>query len=201
MQDPRGSDTRQPPTRIGLPESRRCSGFLTAALMGLTKGIALYNIPFTGNLTHDLELNNNTGSGIPRLNFRLAVNEGERGTDNEKTHFIPFTAFGSTAENAAKSFKKGDRMIVLGRVNTYPKNVYLPVKDSEELEEKEITMVGFTASDISAPVRFATLDIHKVAKSEGSSGSAPAKKAPAPRVAAPSKAKVAVAAGGGDDDF
>lgn len=167
--------------------------------MGPTKGYALYNIPFTGNLTHDLELNANTASGIARLNFRLAVNEGERGTDNEKTHFIPFTAFGTTAENAAKSFKKGDRMIVLGRVNTYPKSVYLENSD-KELEEKEITMVGFTASDISAPVRFATLDIHKVAKKDGE-GSAPAKKAPAPRVAAASKPKVAVAAAGGDEDF
>lgn len=166
--------------------------------MGHTKGTALYNIPFTGNLTHDLELNANTASGIARLNFRLAVNEGERGTDNEKTHFIPFTAFGTTAENAAKSFKKGDRMIVLGRVNTYPKSVYLENTD-KELEEKEITMVGFTASDISAPVRFATLDIHKVAKKEGGESSAP-KKAPAPRAAAPAKAKVSVPAGG-DDDF
>jgi single-strand DNA-binding protein len=169
--------------------------------MGPTKGYALYNIPFTGNLTHDLELNANTASGIARLNFRLAVNEGERGTDNEKTHFIPFTAFGTTAENAAKSFKKGDRMIVLGRVNTYPKSVYLENSD-KELEEKEITMVGFTASDISAPVRFATLDIHKVAKKEGGESSAPAKKAPAPRVAAASKPKVAAAAAAaGDDDF
>jgi single-strand DNA-binding protein len=171
----------------------------TAALMGLTKGNALYNIPFTGNLTHDLELNSNTASGIARLNFRLAVNEGERGTDNEKTHFLPFTAFGTTAENAAKSFKKGDRMIVLARVNTYPKNVYLP-NAQDELEEKELNLVGFTASDISAPVRFATLDIHKVAKKEGSEGSAPAKKAPAPRAAAASKPKVSVPAGA-DDDF
>lgn len=167
--------------------------------MGLTKGYALYNIPFTGNLTHDLELNANTASGIARLNFRLAVNEGERGSDNEKTHFLNFTAFGTTAENAAKSFQKGDRMIVLGRVNTYPKTVFLENAE-KELEEKEITMVGFTASDISAPVRFATLDIHKVAKKEGNEGSPAPKKAPAPRVAATSKPKVAVAAAA-DEDF
>ncbi|MBG0738669.1 single-stranded DNA-binding protein [Paeniglutamicibacter antarcticus] len=169
--------------------------------MGPTKGHTLYNIPFTGNLAHDLELNTNTASGIARLNFRLAVNEGERGSENEKTHFILFTAFGTTAENAAKSFKKGDRMIVLGRVNTYPKTVYLENAE-KELEEKEISMVGFTASDISAPVRFATLDIHKVAKREGGETTAPAaaKKAPAPRVAA-TKPKVSVAATGGDDDF
>lgn len=166
--------------------------------MGHTKGYALYNIPFTGNLSHDLELNTNTASGIARLNFRLAVNEGERGTDTEKTHFIPFTAFGTTAENAAKSFKKGDRMIVLGRVNTYPKSVYLE-NSAKELEEKEISMVGFTASDISAPVRFATVEIHKVAKKEGGENTA-AKKAPAPRAAAASKPKVSVPAGG-DDDF
>ncbi|QOT19236.1 single-stranded DNA-binding protein (plasmid) [Paenarthrobacter sp. YJN-5] len=166
--------------------------------MGLTKGTTLYNIPFSGNLTADPELNTNTASGIARLNFRLAVNEGERGSDNEKTHYLNFTAFGTTAENAAKSFKKGDRLLVLARVNTYPKTVYLENAE-KELEEKEITMVGFTASDISAPVRFATVDVHKVAKKEGGESSAPAKKAPAPRAAA-SKPKVAVPAGG-DDDF
>lgn len=168
--------------------------------MGLTKGTALYNIPFSGNLTHDLDLNTNTASGIPRLNLRLAINEGERGSDNEKTHFIPFTAFGSVAENAAKSFKKGDRLQILGRVNTYPKNVYLENAD-KELEEKEITMVGFTAVDIAAPIRFATVEVHKTAKREGgdnSSAPATAKKAPAPRAAA-SKPKVSVPAG--DDDF
>jgi single-strand DNA-binding protein len=166
--------------------------------MGLTKGFALYNIPFSGNLTHDLELNTNTTSGIARLNFRLAVNEGQRGSDNEKTHFLAFTAFGENAENAAKSFKKGDRLQVLGRVNTYPKSVYLENSD-KELEEKEITMIGFTATDIAAPVRFATVQIHKTPKKEDgeSSSASPAKKAPAPR-AAPAKAKVTVPA---DDDF
>ena len=161
--------------------------------MGLTKGTALYNIPFAGNLTHDLELNTKTGSGIPRLNFRLAVNEGERGSENEKTHFIPFTAFGSVAENAAKSFNKGDRLQVLGRVNTYPKAVYLENSD-KELEEKEITMVGFTASDIAAPVRFATVEVHKTARKE--SADSDSSEAPVRR-AAPAKAAVAT----DDDDF
>jgi single-strand DNA-binding protein len=171
--------------------------------MGLTKGTALYNIPFSGNLTHDLELNTKTGSGIPRLNFRLAVNEGERGSDNEKTHFLSFTAFGTTAENAVKSFKKGDRLLVLGRVSTYPKTVYLENSDGE-LEEKEITMTGFTASDIAAPTRFATVEVHKVprkdaAGSDSDEGDAPAapKKKPAPKRAAAAKPAVA----SDDDDF
>lgn len=172
--------------------------------MGLTKGTALFNIPFTGNLTHDLELNTNTASGLARLNFRLAVNEGQRGSDNEKTHFIPFTAFGEVAENAAKSFKKGDRIQVLGRVNTYPKTVFLKARNSDELEEKEIGMVGFTATDIAAPVRFATVEIKKTPKkstdSYDSDEAPAAKKAPAPRVAAP-KAKAAVAAAADDDEF
>lgn len=166
--------------------------------MGLTKGIALFNIPFSGNLTHDLELNTNTASGIARLNFSLAVNEGQRGSENEKTHFIPFTAFGENAENAAKSFKKGDRLQVLGRVNTYPKTVYLENAE-KELEEKELKMIGFTATDIAAPIRFATVEIHKTPKKEGGETSAP-KKAPAPRAAAATKPKVSVPSGG-DDEF
>ena len=161
------------------------------------KGIALFNIPFSGNLTADPELVTNTESGVARLNFRLGVNEGQRGSDNEKTHFLNFTAFAETAENAAKSFKKGDRVQVLARVNTYPKTVYLPVKGSDELVEKEITLVGFTATDIAAPVRFATVEIHKTARKSSDSGSegapAPAaKRAPAPRTA-PAKAAVAAA--------
>lgn len=169
--------------------------------MGPTKGNALYNIPFTGNLTADPELNTNTASGIARLNFRLGVNEGERGSDNEKTHFLNFTAFGTTAENAAKSFKRGDRLIILARVNTYPKTVYLENAE-KELEEKEITMVGFTATDISAPVRFATVDVKKVARKEdGESTPAPAKKAPAPRAASKPKVAAAASAAAADDDF
>lgn len=200
MRNHPGNDTRWIPDRIGITEARKPSVFHHSSPFGPDERHTLYNIPFSGNLTHDLELNTNTSSGIARLNFRLAVNEGQRGSDNEKTHFIPFTAFGETAENAAKSFKKGDRIQVLGRINTYPKSVYLENSD-KELEEKEITMIGFTASDIAAPVRFATVEIHKTPKkAEGASSEAPAKKAPAPR-AAPAKAKAKVAVAADDDDF
>lgn len=117
----------------------------------------MHNLPFTGNLATDLDLITNTPSGVPRLNFKVAVNEGERGTDKEKTHFVPFTAFGTTAENMAASLKKGMRVTVIGRLNTYEKAVQI------DGEDKKITMIGFTAQEAGPALRWATADVHKVA--------------------------------------
>lgn len=162
----------------------------------------MYNLPFTGNLVTDLELITNTKSGVPRLNFKVAVNEGERGTDNGKTHFIPFTAFGSTAENMAASLKKGTRVTVLARLNTYEKAVQI------DGEDKNISMIGFTAQEVGPALRWATADVHKVAgkskaadvyaedEEDAPAAKPAAKKAPAKR--APAKAS---AVEEDDDEF
>lgn len=160
----------------------------------------MYNLPFTGNVVTDIspeELITNTKSGLPRLNFKVAINEGERGDENEKSHFIPFTAFGSTAENFSKSLKKGMRVTIVGRLNTYEKEVQI------NGEDKKLTMIGFTAVEGGPALRWATADVTKVpakgarpADSYAGDDAAPAARKAAPAKAAPAKAK-AVAA---DDD-
>lgn len=164
--------------------------------MGPTKGTTLHNLPFTGNVVTDIspeELITNTKSGVPRLNFKIAVNEGERGSEQEKSHFIPFTAFGSTAENFSKSLKKGMRVTIVGRLNTYEKEVQI------NGEDKKLTMIGFTATEGGPALRWATADVTKVpAKGArpadsyaGDEDAAPAPRKAAPAKAAPAKAKAA----------
>lgn len=157
----------------------------------------MYNLPFTGNLTRDPELAPNN-SGTPRVNFSLGVNEGERGSDNEKKHFFPFTAFGDVAENMVKSLKSGDRVTVIARANTYKKDVQIGGED------KSLTLVGFTASDVMPSLRFATAEVKRIPKKGGAASSTDSFQgedaAPAPKAAAKT-APAKPAAGAGDDDF
>lgn len=158
----------------------------------------MYNLPFTGNLTRDPELAPNN-SGTPRVNFSLGVNEGERGSDNEKKHFFPFTAFGDVAENMVKSLKSGDRVTVIARANTYKKDVQL------NGEDKSLTLVGFTATDVLPSLRFATATVHRIPKKGGASSSTDSfqddSAAPAPKAAAKTAPAKPAAAAAGDDDF
>ena len=158
----------------------------------------MYNLPFTGNLTRDPELAPNN-SGTPRVNFSLGVNEGERGSEHEKSHYFPFTAFGDVAENMVKSLKSGDRVTVIARANTYKKDVQV------KGEDKSLTLIGLTATDVMPSLRFATAQVTKTPK-KGSNGASEdnfSSDEPAPKAAAktaPAKAAPAKAAAP-DDDF
>lgn len=123
---------------------------------------------FVGNLTRDPELRE-AASGNKRATFSIAVNEGERGSDNEKTHFVNFTAFGTLGENVAKSLAKGQRVVVTGRLDTYVKAVQVDGQD------KNLTMTNFIASAVGPDLRWATAEVSKVARVE--SNEAPAAKA------------------------
>jgi len=112
-------------------------------------------IHFVGNLTADPKLV--TGpSGKPRASFTVAVNEGQ--DDNKQTHFVNVAAFGTLGENLAGSLTKGQRVVVIGRLNTYKKEVEI------DGEVKNITMVGFNASAVGPDLRFATATVAKVAR-------------------------------------
>ena len=129
------------------------------------------SISFVGNLTGDPKLIFGD-SGKARATFSVAVNEGQGET--EKTHFVNVTAFGSLSENIADSLSKGQRVVVVGRLNTYSKDVTI------DGDEKSLTMVNFTASAIGPDLRWATAKVTKVvregnADADAASGSAPAK--------------------------
>lgn len=150
------------------------------------------NIPFIGNLAHDIkdELQTETKSGLPRLNFRLAVNTKQAGSDEDRVDFYPFTAFGSTAENMVKSFKKGDRLIVLARTDTYQKEVQINDKDVK------LTIPALKASNVGPDLTWATAEVTKNARKDN--GDAPAAKK-APAKAAPAKAAATTV--DDDEDF
>ena len=70
------------------------------------------NIVLSGRLTKDPELTK-LQSGTEKANFRLAV-----GGIGEKTDFFPVVAWGKTAAAVYQHLKKGDRVILQGRLTT-----------------------------------------------------------------------------------
>lgn len=161
----------------------------------------MYNLPITGNLAHDLELQTNPTSGVKRVNLTLMVNEGERGTDTEKTHRVPITVFGHKAENLVKTAKKGDRLTATLRLNSYQKPIHR-VKETDT-EETNINMISFTATEVAANLTFATADITRNPKGAGrESNSFPADDAPASEAPAkkPAAAKPAAKPTAADDN-
>lgn len=120
------------------------------------------NVSFCGNLVRDPELK--FSGDKPRALFTVAVNEGQG--DDEKTHFVDVTAFGTLGENLVNSLKKGTRVLVIGRMSTYKTDVQI------NGDEKSITRVAFTASAIGPDLRWATASVSKVSNdsSNGSNG-------------------------------
>ena len=72
---------------------------------------------FLGRLTKDPEVRYTSGNNTQVTTFTIAVNRrfvaqgGERQSD-----FFNLTAFGKTAEFCAKYFKKGQQVLVTGRI-------------------------------------------------------------------------------------
>ena len=73
----------------------------------------------TGNITRDPELRTTTG-GSSVCSFTVAVNRNYRGTDGEQKEevsFIDCSAWGKLAETIAQYGKKGNGVLVSGRLN------------------------------------------------------------------------------------
>ena len=71
-----------------------------------------------GNLTRYPELRQ-TQSGASVLGAGLAVNESytaQDGSKRDNTTFVELSAFGKTAENVARFFRKGDPILIDGRL-------------------------------------------------------------------------------------
>lgn len=84
-------------------------------------------ITLTGNLVEDPELRY-TPQGTPVANMRVAstprMQKGGRWVDAADTVFIDVVAWRTLGENAAEELRKGDRVIVAGRLRqrTYETN-------------------------------------------------------------------------------
>lgn len=75
-------------------------------------------VTLLGNLTRDPELKR-TKSGAAVADIGLALNRSwtdESGNPHEETTFVDVTAWGKTAENAAKFLQKGRSVLVEGRL-------------------------------------------------------------------------------------
>lgn len=79
----------------------------------------LNNVTLMGRLVMDPGLKS-TPNGIPVLSFTIACQRNiKSGEDQEKqTDFFDIVAWKSTAEFVNKYFKKGDSIIVVGRLQT-----------------------------------------------------------------------------------
>lgn len=134
------------------------------------------NITIVGNLTHDPEVRFGT-TGKARATFTVAINE-KRG-EEEVAHFIRCTAFGELAENIGESLRRGHRVIVTGRFDTYQGNDLLLADGST----KRITYTGLIVSSAGPDLLWARARVAKVDRRESNGDSytaAPPAPAPAP---------------------
>ena len=107
-----------------------------------------------GRIAHDLELTE-TASGEKRLRFNLAVQRTE-----EKTDFIPCTAWRATAEFIGKYFHKGDFIGITGaiEVSNYEKNgeprtdICVKVNRAEFTQNKTAAAPGEKAKPTLQPI-------------------------------------------------
>lgn len=75
------------------------------------------NVFLTGNLTIDPDLRYSTGPRQTAVcRFKIAVNDGYG--ENEKTSYISIVVFDKKAENCDKYLKKGNKVAIIGRIQT-----------------------------------------------------------------------------------
>lgn len=117
------------------------------------------NITIHGNLTDAPELRFAEGSGKAWATFQVAENHRAQRDGqwvDTPTEFHNVKVFGSLAENAAESLKKGDRVIVTGSTAT---REFTPKGATEK-----ITVVDIVADTIGVSLQWATVKITRNAK-------------------------------------
>jgi single-strand DNA-binding protein len=122
-------------------------------------------VTLVGNITRDPELRFTTG-GRAVANFGVAVNRRYMVNNEwqEDVSFIDVVAWAQLGENAAASFKKGDRVIVAGRINQ---------RSWEADDGSKRSKVDVVADALGAELRFATVEIAKTDRSTASAERAP----------------------------
>lgn len=113
-------------------------------------------ITIIGNLTADPELVT-TNNGKSRAKFSLAYTPKRPDGSDGNTSFYNLTAWEYIADNFAASFKKGDRLVVLGRV---VQNKYT------NAEGNNVSQLDITATEIAGSCRFHTVDMQKIQRKQ-----------------------------------
>lgn len=116
-----------------------------------------------GRIANDLTLRINN-NGIEVLVFTIAINDGTK--EKPHTNFIDCTAYRNYAKTIEKYFKKGDQIILAGKLQTYTvvdrgenrKRTSVIVEsfdfgqkkkeNNEKKEEKKEIIEGYTSDDL-----------------------------------------------------
>ena len=122
------------------------------------------SVTIVGNVTRDPEMRY-TPSGVAKASFGVAVSRRwqNRTTHewDEQTSFFNVVAWRQLAENVGASLAKGSRVVVTGR---------LEQRSWETEQGEKRSIVEIVADDVSASLRFATAEVHKVERSGPSDG-------------------------------
>ncbi len=112
-------------------------------------------LTIVGNLTKDPELRF-TPTGQATATFAVAVNRRwqNRQTNawEETTSFFDVVAWGTLAENLADSIRRGDRVVVEGRLDQ---------RSWENNQGEKRSKLEITANEIAPSLRWATVEITK----------------------------------------
>lgn len=108
-----------------------------------------------GNLTRDVEMRT-TPSGQNVANFSLAVSrswKGQDGQTQEQTSFINCVAWGKAGEIIAQYVKKGDALLVSGRLDqrSWDDKDSGQKRSTVEVNVEDFNFVGGRGGDASAP--------------------------------------------------
>jgi len=118
-------------------------------------------ITLVGNLSQDPELKFlNGGTAVTKIS--IAVNRvwnDKQGNKQEQVSFFNGDCFGTLAENVANSLKKGDRVIVTGR---------LEQRTWETDKGEKRSTVEVKVDSLGAELRFSSAQLSKVAKPQNS---------------------------------
>ena len=122
----------------------------------------LNQITLLGNLARDPEIKY-TNEGLAITDLRVAVNrrwKDKDGNDMENVEFFNITAWNKLAENCSNDLKKGDRVIVSGRLNH---------RSFDTKDGKKINIMNVIADVVAASLEFNSVKI--TVKDEAAAGS------------------------------
>lgn len=112
----------------------------------------LNQLTLLGNLARDPEIKY-TSEGLAITDLRVAVNrkwKNREGNDMENVEFFNITAWNKLAENCANDLKKGDRIMVSGRLNH---------RSFETKDGKKINIMNVIADVVAASLEFCSVKI------------------------------------------
>lgn len=123
-------------------------------------------VDIVGNITRDPELRFTPG-GMAVAQFGVAVNRRRQNRQTnewiEETSFFDVVTYGTLAENVAESLLRGARVIVTGR---------LEQRSWETQEGDKRSKVEIVADEVGPSLRWATAEVTKNERREGSGGGA-----------------------------